>query len=302
MKNVCFLAAVILTFSACSEKKTELSNSSASKGSIEEALPTLEEEAALQELAKPVKNIPKPGSLEGFFVDTVKDLMLNSTASFDKKGTILRILDDLDALGLTPQGRPEGLVRDIVTRMMEDTDSFRPPNFTAKKLDDMGEEMLVRLGKSYLTDLRDILNPEGKDHKGSVRRVTEADPAKVKDGYQAITWKTIGGFRFDEKVPLPQAVRDLDGKKVALVGFMYPSKEYEDIHEFLLVESMWTCCFGEPPQVTQVVKTNLDPEAPGLWVITTPIIVHGTFHVEIEKDEGWIIGVYRISADSVEKY
>lgn len=302
MKHVCFLIAVVLTLCACSEKKTELSNSSASKGSTEGAAPTPEEEAALKELGKPAKNIPKPGSLERFFVDSVKDLMLNGTAQFDKKGTILRILDDLDALGLTPQGRPEGLVRDIVTRMMEDTDSFRPPNFTAKKLDDMGETMLTRLGKSYLTDLKDILNPEGKAHKGSIRRVTEADPAKVKDGYQAITWKMIGGFRFDEKVPLPQEVKDLNGKKVALVGFMYPSKEYEDIHEFLLVESMWTCCFGEPPQVTQVVKTKLDPEAPGLWVMTTPIIVHGTFHVEVEKDEGWIIGVYRISADYVEKY
>ncbi len=228
--------------------------------------------------------------------------MVNGNKNFDVKVATKKVLDNLESLGLTQAERPEGMVRDIIVRMVEDMEAFRPPNFSIDQLDEVAKVMLKNLGKTYLVDLEESINPSGKKHNGKQRRITSIDPKAVKPGHTPITWNQIGGFKFDESKPLPQAVQDLDGKKVAIVGFLYPLRENEDIHEFLLVESIWTCCFGEPPQVTQTAKINLDPKKPGIWVMTTPIIVHGTFHVQVEKDEGWVIGVYRLSADTVTEY
>ena len=92
----------------------------------------------------------------------------------------------------------------------------------------------------------------------------------------------------------------LDGRKVALAGYLMPVADYEDIHEFLLVESIWTCCFGEAPAVNRVVIVTIPADRPGIPLYQDAILVHGVLDVGVEEDEGWVTSVYRMSADSVE--
>ena len=79
---------------------------------------------------------------------------------------------------------------------------------------------------------------------------TAVEKAAAKGGsplqIQVVKWEVLGGFEYEEGMALPKPVRDLSGKKVGIAGYMMTLEEVEDIHEFLLVESLWSCCFGIP--------------------------------------------------------
>jgi hypothetical protein len=53
---------------------------------------------------------------------------------------------------------------------------------------------------------------------------------------------------------MPKRVKELDGKKVLMTGFMLPIDEVQNIKEFLLVKSLWSCCYGQPPDIHGIVR------------------------------------------------
>ena len=69
---------------------------------------------------------------------------------------------------------------------------------------------------------------------------------------------------------------------------------------FLLVESQWSCCFGEPTDVHQVVVVTIPDAEEGLELVTVPILVLGTLDAKEEMEDGWVTSVYRIKAEAVE--
>ena len=110
----------------------------------------------------------------------------------------------------------------------------------------------------------------------------------------------LGGFEYKEGMELPKAVTDLDGKEVGIAGYMMSLGEFEDIHEFLLVESMWSCCFGIPPDVHQVLVVTIPDDQEGLELVTVPIVILGKLDVGEEVEDGWVTSVYRLTAETVE--
>ncbi len=119
-------------------------------------------------------------------------------------------------------------------------------------------------------------------------------------GYQAVSWLTLGGFEYKERGPLPEAVSKLNEAKIAILGYMVALEEVEDIHEFLLVESLWSCCFGAVPEIHQVVLVKV-PGARGLDLTTGPIQVIGTLSVGEEIEDGFVTSLYRIKTDRVQE-
>lgn len=78
---------------------------------------------------------------------------------------------------------------------------------------------------------------------------------------------------------LPQAVRELDGKRVALAGFMMALYALRDIREFALVGSHTKCCFGIPPGVGDQVVVHIARGDDGMDLTLAPLRVEGTFRV-----------------------
>ena len=70
------------------------------------------------------------------------------------------------------------------------------------------------------------------------------------------------------------------------------------MREFLLVQSLWDCCFGMPPELHQgIVIKSSDPK---LKFRSTPIQVLGALEVGEDKDaSGFVLSVYRMTADKV---
>ena len=140
-------------------------------------------------------------------------------------------------------------------------EDFRPKNAPAGRTAlAADEEQRVRVAAEALArDLYRQLAPfaaGGGGHAGAILRA--APEAKVPAGYEALAWKTLGGFEYIEHMTLPDEVQKLNGKKVGLAGYMLTLDQVENIREFLLVEAFWSCCFGTPPSMNGVAMIHVE--------------------------------------------
>jgi hypothetical protein len=98
---------------------------------------------------------------------------------------------------------------------------------------------------------------------------------------------------------MPKSVQELDGKNVLMTGFMLPIDEVENIKQFLLVQSLWSCCYGQPPDINGIVrvvmkgKKRLDYEF-------EPIKIIGKFKVKATIEDGYCVDIFQLETESVE--
>lgn len=98
---------------------------------------------------------------------------------------------------------------------------------------------------------------------------------------------------------IPEALRQLDGQRVRLSGFMLPVKVEGGLAtEFLIVRNPLVCCYGMMPAPNEWVCVK----APGKGVamqMDTPLQFSGTLHVGEIYEGNFFVGVYRLDADKV---
>lgn len=116
--------------------------------------------------------------------------------------------------------------------------------------------------------------------------------------------KSLGSFPFDPFADgdgaIPQRWRDLDGKKVELVGEMWAGgSAAPKLERFELVYSIQDCCFGGPPRVQERVFAKAKPgeRLPFHW---QPVRVIGTLHVGTRKVDGQAVSVFEMDVDQLE--
>lgn len=54
-------------------------------------------------------------------------------------------------------------------------------------------------------------------------------------------------------------VQQYDGKQIFVKGYMYPTKQTENISQFILVRDSGTCCFGGQPPITDMILVTMEP-------------------------------------------
>jgi hypothetical protein len=93
---------------------------------------------------------------------------------------------------------------------------------------------------------------------------------------------------------IPAEVKALNGKKVAVIGYLMPLKEEEGKStEFLLMRTQSSCCFGIPPTITELITVKAAGK--GVPTIMDDLIeIQGTLKVGTVREEGYIVGVYRM--------
>ena len=98
---------------------------------------------------------------------------------------------------------------------------------------------------------------------------------------------------------IPEPLRQLDGQKVHVSGFMLPVKVEGGLAtEFLIVRNPLVCCYGMMPAPNEWVCVK----APGKGVpmqMDTPLQFSGTLHVGEIYENDFFVGVYRLDADKV---
>ena len=121
--------------------------------------------------------------------------------------------------------------------------------------------------------------------------------------YVFVDLKALGNFPFDEfngqLTDVPQRFRDLDGKKIELEGFMYPTNEAGDkVHECQFVYNIAKCCFSGPPRVQERVFL-FAPKGHQFRMYGDMARVTGVLHLRLNKSpDGKIIRLYDLDVQS----
>ena len=123
---------------------------------------------------------------------------------------------------------------------------------------------------------------------------------KIKGVDRVLTFEEIGSWPYEDGLKgMPESVKKLDGIKVMMTGFMLPIDEVEDIKQFLLVQSLWSCCFGQPPDINGLVRVVMQGGKKVQYQYD-PLKVIGTFVIRPTYDDDYCVDIYTIKADSVE--
>lgn len=142
--------------------------------------------------------------------------------------------------------------------------------------------------------------------KSELERTTDNAYIKMTFGY-------LGGFDYvlpdpyaptPPKVPanqLPAEVAALDDEKIVIVGYMMPIEMDSSgaVTSFILVRDQSLCCFGIPPAINEWVGVETKTSGPVKYFTDIPVAVFGTLDVGEELEDGYVISLYRMDADSV---
>lgn len=144
-------------------------------------------------------------------------------------------------------------------------------------------------------------------------------PTEVVSGHLRVGFNVLGGFPFelskseaaaagtadakqaaDVLTRIPSVVRELDGQKVLVSGFMLPMKmEGMLATEFLLVANSMLCCYGVVPpmnqwMVVQMKKGGVKPQQ------DVPLAFFGTLRVKPRFDGGALSAIYQLEGDRMQ--
>ena len=114
-------------------------------------------------------------------------------------------------------------------------------------------------------------------------------------GVEPMTWELLRTYEHQpEMKDLPESIRKLNGKKVVMIGFLMTVFEFDDIHEFHLVASHWSCCYGVPPGLDGAIHVQLAEGEDGLPNTVKPLRVIGTLHVGEIKESEIVYAIYSL--------
>jgi hypothetical protein len=135
--------------------------------------------------------------------------------------------------------------------------------------------------------------------------------APAPEGYQAVGFDKLASFTFTApgyeatgtepakpgNEQIPDRIKDLNEKKVAVTGFMLPVKmDGGLVKELLLVKDPMMCCYGVMPKVNEwvVVKMTGAGVKP---LMDVPITFEGKLKVGEMFENGYLTGIYLLEGD-----
>jgi len=127
------------------------------------------------------------------------------------------------------------------------------------------------------------------------RRANLDQALAVESGPYVIDMHDLGGWELDEREenPIPDYILALDGKEFIMRGFMMPDIDFEHIRSFHLVRSLFSCCFGAPPQINEIMRVTLADED-GMDYTYNTIEVRGRLTVTFEIVDGLVEDIFRL--------
>ena len=174
------------------------------------------------------------------------------------------------------------------------------------------KKVTISVDTKDVKDVEDVPLPEGAN-EADIRAIRGANAMlkaekqlkeilknlKVKGDAVPVPFKKIDSWTYEDGFKgMPKDIRKLDGKRVVMAGFMLPIYEVENIKTFYLVKSLWSCCYGIPPDVNGLVHVVVKKKG-GVNYQYDPIFIVGTFKVKEIKDEDYTVCLFEIVADDI---
>ena len=196
-----------------------------------------------------------------------------------------------------------------------------PPVLSPEDLADAVKAQMSRARPASLSTTAGVAAHPGQ-RQGVSGNNTEAENRSISllhedPKYLAIGFDRLSGFPFvvtDQMVDamknystaspqtigqLPDEIRALNEKAVALKGFVMPMKlDHGLTTEFLLLKNQGLCCYGLAPKITEWVNVRMMGKGVKP-IMHEPVTVCGTFHVGDVRENGQLLGIYQMDADQV---
>jgi hypothetical protein len=221
-------------------------------------------------------------TLEGRVGDTLRRCLTDAARgrAFDEDAVAIELSTILaDANVGTPRGRTEA-----VTSVLDEI-AGQAAEGDARGLGDMQERAIASqsrvMARSLIERLGGVIDAEDTD-----------DPP---GDWVPAPWPLLTRTPFDEERPeLPADVRAFDGKDVKAWGYLLQLEG----DQFLLVQSLWSCCFGTPPDLHEAIVVRCNPDHASRFE-GRGVRLYGRMEVGPEYDEGYVTSVYRLDARHV---
>ena len=111
----------------------------------------------------------------------------------------------------------------------------------------------------------------------------------------------VDSLSYDTEIP--DKVKQLNEKKVAITGFMLPiDVDKGKVKRFLLLKSTMSCCFGVAPRINEVIYVESSKKQKIPTVMDIPITVFGKLSVSQQfREDLMLMGVYQLELDEVKR-
>jgi hypothetical protein len=112
-----------------------------------------------------------------------------------------------------------------------------------------------------------------------------------------VGFATLAGFDYTEGMTLPKSVTELDEKTVTVRGFMQREVPGSSpVNSFMLVNEACGC--NGTPKLNEVVFCTL-PEGVTMDILPGVVTATGKLYVGEEKEDGVVVMLYQMDADTV---
>lgn len=141
--------------------------------------------------------------------------------------------------------------------------------------------------------------PAGPQIEMSAEKRKKHVPPKEGDVY-VTTMKEMGNFQYDADKGgnIPEDVKNLNGARIRVQGFMIPLDQADNITHFSLVPSRQACCFGLPPQIQHQVIVNA-PKGKAVGYFPDEIVCEGTLKVQEKREDEYLVSIFELDVQSV---
>jgi hypothetical protein len=100
----------------------------------------------------------------------------------------------------------------------------------------------------------------------------------------------------------PRWLRQLDGQRIRIRGFMMPTFESTGLERFVLARDAALCCFGPNPKVYDLIAVEMKPGTTCDYIHLRPFDVVGTLKIDLVAEGSKPLGLYWIEdAEIVQK-
>lgn len=121
----------------------------------------------------------------------------------------------------------------------------------------------------------------------------DSDEDAPEGEWEPAAWPILSNFEYEEGMELPARVKAFDEKNVMAWGYLL----YLEDDQFLLVQSLWSCCFGRPPDLHEAIVVRADPSIRRLE--GRGVRVYGRFEAGEMREDGYVTSLYRLDSVAV---
>jgi hypothetical protein len=141
----------------------------------------------------------------------------------------------------------------------------------------VGNATAVAVVKSEPRETKLLIPEKTFQHEGDTLRVSYDDIDLLK----VLNMEPVSSDAPDK---MPQWLKDLEGQRIRLRGYMRPGELSEELPFFVLARDTQACCFGPNTKAYDIIPVMMREGVTTDYIHLRPFDITGVFHINVEMD------------------